>query len=82
MHSYLFIGGTHDGLKCPVADGQDEARIPVGVTDSEVYIRYSLSVSDASVTIYRHEALTSAQVLDRMVAYYVAWSLNRPDGRR
>jgi len=23
-----------------------------------------------------------AQVLDRMVAYYVAWSLNRPDGRR
>jgi hypothetical protein len=82
MQTHLFIGGAHDGLNSPVADGQDEARIPVGVTDSEVYIRDSLSVGDASFTIYRHEALTSAQVLDRMVAYYVAWSLNRPDGHR
>lgn len=44
MENYLFIGGGRHGLNFPVADGQDEARIPVGAKGSELYIRDSLSV--------------------------------------
>jgi len=82
MQSYLFVGGIHDGLNSPVADGQNEARIPVGVSSYELYVRDSLSVGNASVAFFRHGSVTPAQVLDRIVAYYVAWSLNRPDGHR
>jgi hypothetical protein len=82
MQSYLFVGGIHDGLNSHVEDDKDEARIPVGVSSYELYVRDSLSVGNASVAFFRHESLKPAQVLDRMVAYYVAWSLNRTDGRR
>jgi hypothetical protein len=44
MESHLLIGGERHVLEFPVADGQDEARIPVGVTGSELYIRESLTV--------------------------------------
>jgi hypothetical protein len=44
MASYLFGGGGRHGLNFPVEDGRDEARIPVGVKGSELYIRDSLSV--------------------------------------
>jgi hypothetical protein len=54
----------------------------VGVTDSEIYARESLSVGDASITIYRHESLTPEQVLNRLVEHYKAWAVNRPGGRR
>jgi hypothetical protein len=56
--------------------------MPVGVTDSETYVRESLSVGDASITIYRHESLTPEQVLNRLVEHYKAWAVNRPGGRR
>jgi hypothetical protein len=44
MENYLFIVGGRRGLNFPVADGQDEAGAPVGVTGFELYIRDSLSV--------------------------------------
>jgi len=34
------------------------------------------------IDIFRHESLTPAQILDRMVHYYKAWCVNSPDGRR
>jgi hypothetical protein len=57
MQSYLFFGGSHDSLSYPAPDDVESIEIPVGVTDSEFYIRDSLSVGDVSVTIYRHEDL-------------------------
>jgi hypothetical protein len=44
MESHLFIVVGRHGLNFHVADGQDEARIPVGVTGFELYIRESLGV--------------------------------------
>ena len=81
MQSYFFIGGAHDGLSFPVADDADFVQCPVGVTDSEVYARESLSVGDAFIDISRHESLTPEQVLVRLVEYYNAWAVNMPDGR-
>ena len=82
MQSYPLIGGAHDGLDFPAPDDAESIRIPVGITGQETYIRDSLSVGNASVAFFRHGSVTPAQVLDRIVAYYVAWSLNRPDGHR
>jgi hypothetical protein len=82
MQSYLFIGGAYDGLSFPVTDDADFVQWPVGVTNSGVYARESLSVGDASITIYRHESLTPEQVLNRLVEHYKAWAVNRPGGRR
>jgi hypothetical protein len=82
MQSYLFIGGAHDCLSCPVADDADFVQCPAGVTGSEVYARESLSVGDAFIDIFRHESLTPEQVLNRLVEHYKAWAANRPDGRR
>jgi hypothetical protein len=72
MQSYFFIGGARDGLSFPVADDADFVQWPVGVTDSEVYARESLSVGDAFVDIFRHESLTPEQVLERLVYHYKA----------
>jgi len=80
MQSYLFIGGGKDGLNILALDDRESMRLPVGVTDSEVYIRDSLSVGDASIFIFRHESLTSEQVLSRMVEHYRACCVNRPGG--
>jgi hypothetical protein len=82
MQSYLLIGGVHDGLNFPVAVDQDEARIPVGVTGEETYVRDTLVVGNVSIAIYRHESLTSAQVLNLFVKHYRAWCVHRPDGSR
>jgi hypothetical protein len=81
MQSYFFIGGAHDGLSFPVADDADFVQCPVGVTDSEVYARESLSVGDAFIDIFRHESLTPEQVLNHLVEHYKAWRVNRPGGR-
>jgi hypothetical protein len=40
-----------------------------------------LSVGNISVVIFRHESLTSVQVLSRFVEHYRAWAVNRPGGR-
>jgi hypothetical protein len=64
MPSYIFIGGANGGLSFSVADDADYVQSPVGVTDSEVYVRETLGCGDASITIFRHESLTPAQVLD------------------
>ena len=81
MESHLFIGGAHDGLNMPVADDLDAMQLPVSVTDRETYIRSTVTVGDASVTIYKHENLTPAQVLDRLVVHYKGWVVNQPGGR-
>jgi hypothetical protein len=72
MKSYLFIGGEHDGLSYPAADDADFVQWPVGVTDSEVYARETLSVGDAYIDIFRHESLTPEQVLELLVNHYKA----------
>ena len=71
MQSYLFICGAQDGLSSPVADDVEFVQWPVGVTDSEVYARESLSVGDAFIDIFRHESLTPEQVLNRLVEHYL-----------
>jgi hypothetical protein len=81
MQSYLFIGGGKDGLNIPVADNMDAIELPAGVTSSEGYIRNFLSFGRASVAVYRHESLTSKQVIERLVEHYRAWSANRPGSR-
>jgi hypothetical protein len=78
MQSYLFIGGAHDGKSIPVAANEVEARVPVGLTESELYIRDILGVGNTTIAIFRHETLTPEQTLDRMVVYYSAWVANRP----
>jgi hypothetical protein len=82
MQTYLFIGGAQDGLNIPVADNMDAIELPAGVASSEGYIRNFLSVGRASVAFYRHERLTSKQILDRLVEHYGAWAANRPGGRQ
>jgi len=78
MQSYLFIGGNQDGLNIPVPPDLDTVQLPAGVTGKETYIRDALTVGDVSVAIYRHESLTSAQVIDLFVKHYKAWCVNRP----
>ena len=82
MQSYLFIGGGHDSVNVPVADDTDVVQLHKGVTEKDNYLREMLSVSDAFITIYRHESLTSEQTLNRMVEYYKAWAIHMPNGRR
>ena len=82
MQNYVLVGGAHDGLSFPVEDYQDEMRIPTGVTGSEVYVRDTLSAGDMSITIFRHESLMPELFLERVVAYYRAWAMNRTGGRR
>ena len=47
MQRYLFIGGGKGGLSFTAPDGAETLQMPVGVTDSETYVRESLSVGDA-----------------------------------
>jgi len=72
MQSYFFIGGARDGQSFPVGDDVDFVQWPVGVTDSEVYARESLSVGDAFIDIFRHASLTPEQVLNHLVEHYKA----------
>jgi len=81
MQSYLFIGGKRDNLNVPVPPDLESVQLPAGVTGKETYIRETLAVGDVFITIYRHESLTSVQVLNRLVEHYKAWAVNRPGGR-
>ena len=81
MQSCLFVGGPKDGLSFPVEDDTDFVQWPVGVTDSEVYARESLSVGGAFIGIFRHDSLTPEQVLSRLVENYKAWAVSRTGGR-
>jgi len=82
MQSYLFVGGAYDGQSVPVADDQQEARLPVDPTGSEVYLRDTLAVGVyESFTFYRHEKLTSEEVLDLLVKYHEAWAVNMNGSR-
>ena len=67
MKSNLRIGGAKDGQYLPSPDVLEGLS---GVPDKELYIRDTLTVGDASITIFRHEDLTSEQVLDRFVDSY------------
>jgi len=82
MQSYLFIGGGQDSINVPVADDTDVVQLPKDVTDKDKYLRETLSVGDASITIYRHDSLTSEQVLARIVVYYEAWAVHQSRRRR
>jgi len=82
MQSYFFIGGAQDGLSVPVGDDVDFVQWPVGVTESEVYARETLSLGDTYVDIFRHKSLTPEDVLNRLVEHYKAWSENRHEGRQ
>ena len=81
MQSYLFIGGKRDNLNVPVPPDLESVQLPAGVTGKETYIRETLAVGDVFITIYRHDSLTSVQVLNRLVEHYKAWAVNRPGGR-
>jgi hypothetical protein len=81
MQSYLFIGGRQDGRTNPLQPDLESVELPVSITDKEIYVRDTLSVGDVYITIYRHESLTSEQVLNRVVEYYKAWAVNRPGAR-
>jgi hypothetical protein len=81
MESCLFIGGNQDSLNVPVADDAESMQMVVGVTDKETYVRDTLNVGDVAVVIYRHERLTSEQVLNRLIESYKAWAVNQPGGR-
>jgi hypothetical protein len=81
MQTYLFIGGNQDGLNIPVAPDVDAVQLPAGVTGKDNYISETLTVGDAAIIVYRHESLTSQQVIDRLITHYKAWAVNRPGGR-
>jgi hypothetical protein len=82
MQTYLFIGGAQDSNNVPVTDDQDVIQLPTGATGKDNYLRETLSIYNTSITIYRHESLTPAQVLVLLVEHYKAWAVNRPGGRR
>jgi len=75
MQIYLFIGGDQDGLSHPVPDDAESVQTPVGRTADETYFRETLSIGDVSITIYRHESLTSEQSLGRLIAHYTEGAL-------
>jgi len=81
MQSYLCVGGNHDGLNWPAHASAETVQMSNGPAGRETYIRETLSVGDESVTIFRHESLTPAQVIALLVKHYKAWCVNRP-GRR
>jgi hypothetical protein len=82
MQSYLCVGGHHDGLNYPAHADAETVTWPVGVTGRETYNQLTLSLGDASITIYVHESLAPELALARLVEHYEAWAVNRPGGRR
>jgi hypothetical protein len=75
MQRYLFIGGYQDGLSHPEPDDAESTQTPAGRTEDETYFRETLSVGDASITIYRHESLTPEQALGRLITHYTEGTL-------
>jgi hypothetical protein len=82
MQSYLFIGGDQDGRNIPLQSDAESIQLPAGTLTKETYIRGAIIVGDVFIAIYRHESLTSEQVLDLVVKYYQAWAANQPGGRQ
>ena len=82
MENYLHIGGGKDGLSYPAPDDAQTAQCACRVKGQETYTRSTLSLGDVSIVVYVHESLTLEQALDRLVAHYKAWAVNRPGGRR
>jgi hypothetical protein len=82
MQNYLFIGGNQDGRNNPVPPDLESVEMAVHITDKEIYVRDTLVVGNVSIAIYRHESLTSAQVLNLFVKHYQAWCAHRPGGSR
>ena len=81
MQTYLFIGGNQDGLNIPLAPEVDVVQLPADVTGKDNYLASTLTVDDVSITVYRHESLTSQQVLDLFVKHYKARRVKRAGGR-
>jgi len=80
---YIFIGGNSDGLNYPsVTPAPERLQLAVGVAGRETYNRLTLSLGDASITVYVHESLAPEQALDLLVEHYRAWCFSRPGGRR
>jgi len=82
MQHYLHIGGDDDGLTHPVPNDAEAGTWPVAITGIETYHRATLSVEDASITVYIHDSLTPWHAIDALVKSYKAWAVNRPGGRR
>jgi hypothetical protein len=82
MQPCLFICDNDDGLTHPAPDDAESLQWPSGITGRETYNRRTLSLSDASITVYIHESLTPEEVLNRLVGHYKAWAVNMPGGRR
>jgi hypothetical protein len=72
MQTYLFIGGNQDGLNIPLAPDVDVVQLPARVRGKDNYLAATLALDDVSITVYRHEGLTSQQVLDLFVKRYKA----------
>jgi hypothetical protein len=80
MKNYLFAGGSHDGSSIPLANETDTIQLPVGLAERDTYIRDSLAVGDAFITIYRYESLTRQQALNAFVKHYRAWTVSQGRG--
>jgi hypothetical protein len=81
MQSYLFIGGRQDGRNISLRVDLESVQMPVGARGKETYVRETLAIGGASIAIYRHEGLTSEQVLDLLIKHYKAWFANRYGGQ-
>ena len=80
--TYLFIGGSQDCLNILVAPDVDVVQLPASVTGKDNYLAAKLAVDDVSINVYRHDSLTSEQVLDLFVNHYKTRAVNRHGGRR
>src|SRR5262245_49491354 len=54
----LHIGGGKGGLSFPATDDAETLEWQVGITNKETYNHLTLSLGDASITVYIHESLT------------------------
>jgi hypothetical protein len=82
MQTYILIGGNMDGLSVPLPDEPESIKLPDNVLNKHAYLRETLTVGDAAITIYIHESLRPEQALNRLVESYKAWAVNQPGGRR
>jgi len=59
-------------LRLPAPDDATSVQLPLGVTELENYIRETLTLGAASVTIFRYEDMTPEEILGKLIEYYVA----------
>jgi hypothetical protein len=79
---YVLFGGNSDGLNIPTHENGEVITMAVEVTGVETYHRETLSLGEASITIYRDEKMPREEVINRLVEYYTAWCIHRLGGRR